>query len=98
MENKKYTELDVEKLNLVDSDGKIKMTLFNQENVPPVILDGEDIMPKHRQNDPISGLMFYNGREEECGGLIFGSAKDEDGNPSMTASLTFDEYRQDQVV
>lgn len=98
MEKKKFTELDVEKLNIVDSNGKIKMTLFNQENIPPVILDGQDIMPGHRQDDPISGLMFYNGREEECGGLIFGSEADEEGTPSMTASLTFDEYRQDQVV
>ena len=98
MKKKKFTELDVEKLNIVDSNGKIKMTLFNQEYIPPVILDGQDIMPGHRQDDPISGLMFYNGREEECGGLIFGSEEDEDGNPSMTASFTFDEYRQDQVV
>ncbi|MFA7746072.1 hypothetical protein [Salinicoccus roseus] len=87
MEKKKFTELDVEKLNIVDSNGKIKMTLFNQENIPPVILDGQVIMPGHRLDDPISGLMFYNGREE-----------DEEGNPSMTASLTFDEYRQDQVI
>ncbi len=32
---------------------KIKMTLFNQENIPPVILDGQDIMPGHRKDNPI---------------------------------------------
>lgn len=93
-----YTQLNVEKLNIVDKEGKVKMTLFNQENIPPLIMDGKDILPGHRQNDPISGIMFYNGIGEECGGLIFGSEVDEDGNLFSGGSLTFDQYKQDQVV
>lgn len=93
-----FTELNVERLNIVDKDGKVKMTLFNQENIPPLIMDGKDVLPGHRQDDPISGIMFYNGKEEECGGLIYGSEVDEEGNLNALASLTFDQYRQDQVV
>ena len=91
----KYTELDVEKLNVVDSNGKIKLTLFNQENIPPAIMDGRDILPGHRQSDPISGMMFYNSEGDECGGLIYGNETDEDGNVSADVSLTFDQYKQD---
>lgn len=100
MSNKKerFTELDVEKLNIVDKNEKIKLSLFNQDNIPPLILDGKDILPGHRQNDPISGMMFYNGEGEECGGLIYGSEVDEEGNIYAVGSLTFDQYRQDQVV
>jgi hypothetical protein len=94
----RYTQLDVEKLNNVDKDGKVKMTLFNQENIPPLMMDGKDILPGHRQDDPIAGIMFYNGKGEECGGLIYGSQEDEAGNVYAGASLTFDQYRQDQVV
>ncbi|GGA74452.1 hypothetical protein [Ornithinibacillus halotolerans] len=94
----KFTELNVEKLNIVDKDGTIKMTLFNKENIPPLIMDGKDILPGHRQSDPISGIMFYNGIGEECGGLIFGSEVDEEGNVFTGGSLTFDQYKQDQVV
>lgn len=94
----KYIELNVEKLNIVDKNGKVKMTLFNQENIPPLIMDGKDILPGHRQNDPISGIMFYNGEGEECGGLIYGSKEDEEGNHYAGASLTFDQYKTDQVV
>lgn len=96
--NERFTELDVEKLNIVDKNGKIKLSLFNQENIPSLILDGKDILPGHRQNDPISGMMFYNGEGEECGGLIYGSEVDEEGNIYAGASLTFDQYSQDQVV
>lgn len=95
---KKYTELDVEKLNIVDSEGKIKLTLFNQENIPPAIMDGKDILPGHRQSDPISGMMFYNSEGDECGGLSYGNKIDEDGKVSADVSLTFDQYKQDQVV
>lgn len=93
-----YTELNAEKLNIVDKKGTVKMTLFSQDHIPPLLMDGEDILPGHRQNDPISGIIFYNGRGEECGGLIFGSGEDEEGNVFAGASLTFDQYQQDQVV
>lgn len=94
----KFVSLDVEKLNIVDTKGNVKMTLFNNENIPACFMDGEDILPGHRQNDPISGMMFYNNEGDECGGLIFGNRKDEEGNYESSASLTFDQYKQDQVV
>ena len=74
------------------------MRIFNNENIPPAIMDGKDFLPGHRQKDPIAGLMFYNGEGDECGGIIFGSKKDELGNYESYASLTFDQYKQDQVV
>jgi hypothetical protein len=91
-------ELNVEKLNIVEPDGTVKMTLFNSRNIPSLIMEGEDILPGHRVNDGVSGAMFYNNEGDECGGLIYGSSKDEDGNVSMGMSLTFDQYKQDQVV
>jgi hypothetical protein len=42
--------------------------------------------------------MFYNGEGDECGGLIFGSEKNEGGKFKSFASLTFDQYKQDEVV
>ncbi|MCG3418366.1 hypothetical protein [Oceanobacillus jordanicus] len=98
--NKKesFKEINVERLNIVDPAGKVKMSLFNQDNIPPVLMDGEDILPGHRQKDPISGIMFYNQNEDECGGLIYGNGKDENDNETVSASLTFDQFKQDQVV
>ncbi|WP_027963982.1 hypothetical protein [Halalkalibacillus halophilus] len=97
-DKKRYSELNVEKLNIVDQDDNLKMTLFNQNNIPPAIMDGKDILPGHRQEDPISGIMFYNSEGDECGGLIFGSEVDEEGNVESGMSFTIDQYKQDQVV
>jgi len=71
--------------------------VVDQVNIPAII-DGKDILPGHRQSDPISGIMFYNSEGDECGGLIYGNEEDEDGNISADVSLTFDQYKQDQVV
>lgn len=98
--NKKesFKEINVERLNIVDPAGKVKMSLFNQDNIPPVLMEGEDILPGHRQKDPISGILFYNQHDDECGGLIYGNGKDGNGNETVSASLTFDQFKQDQVM
>jgi hypothetical protein len=96
--SQKFERVDVENLNIVDKDGNIKMTLFSRDSIPAAIIDGKDILPGHRSDWPISGIMFYNGEGDECGGLIFGSERDENGSYSSFASLTFDQYKQDEVV
>lgn len=93
-----FKSIDVQNLNIVDKDGTVRMRLFNNDNIPPLLINGEDLLPGHREKDPIAGLMFYNAEGEECGGLIFGNEKDEHGNVKAGASLTFDQYNQDQVV
>lgn len=98
MKKEVIREINVEKLNICEPNGEVKMTLFNSQNIPSLILEYEDLLPGHRSKDGISGIMFYNNEGDECGGLIYGSGKDEDGKPNMGMSLTFDKYKQDQVV
>jgi hypothetical protein len=93
-----FKSINVENLNILDKDGKVRLRLFNTDHIPPLIMDGKDILPGHRQNDPMAGLMFYNGDGEECGGLTFGSKQDENGNYESAATITFDQYKQDQLV
>ncbi|NME05325.1 MULTISPECIES: hypothetical protein [unclassified Psychrobacillus] len=97
-QNERFSKIDTERLNIVDKSGKVRLSLFNDDNIPPAIMDGVDILPGHRKNDPISGLMFYNAEGDECGGLIYGNEVKENGDYSAFASLTFDQYKQDQVV
>ncbi|RDI39929.1 hypothetical protein [Falsibacillus pallidus] len=94
----KMTELELEKLNIVDKQGTVRMTLFNQDHIPPALMDGEDILPGHRDDNPFAGIMFFNNEGDECGGMIFGNERDEEGNYRASASMTFDQYKQDQVV
>ena len=86
-------ELNVEKLNIVEPDGTVKMTLFNTKNMPKVFFDGEEVFKGHRQDDNTAGLMFYDENGVECGGLIFGG---KNGVHSM--GLTMDKQNIDQVL
>lgn len=97
-ETQKFSKIEAERINIVDREGKVKLSLFNDDNIPPAIMDGVDILPGHRKDDPISGLMFYNSEGDECGGLIYGNEIRENGEYSAFASLTFDQYKQDQVI
>jgi hypothetical protein len=88
----KFSEIDVERLNIIEKDGKLKMVISNSELQHPGIIDGKMLS---RKRPP--GILFFNEKGDECGGVTFdGDLKD--GKSSASASLTFDKFRQDQTV
>ena len=93
----KFVEIDAERINIVDKNGNLRMALFNSENMPDPLMNGK-AFPNIRQGIPGSGIAFYNNEGDECGGLVFGTTKDENGNYVSSISLTFDQYKQDQVL
>lgn len=89
----KFEEIDVERLNIVEKDGSPRVVISNKARSPAVMERGEIFgTPGER-----AGLIFYNDERTEAGGLIF-SGKMVDGKPVATASLTFDQYQQDQTL
>ena len=88
----KFTEIDVERINIVEKDGQLKMVISNGERQHPGVVDGKSLS---RTRPP--GMLFFNEKGDECGGLSFdGNQKDGKGNAS--ALLAFDRFRQDQTV
>lgn len=90
-----FQELSVERLNLVERDGTVKMVMANKERFPQgVTVDGKHIDFKREH----PGMLFYNGKGEECGGLIFDGGRDQDGNISAGGHFSLDRFGQDQVI
>jgi len=88
----KFEEIDVERVNIVEKDGRLKMVISNSERQHPGIVDGKTIQRKRS-----AGMIFFNDRGDECGGLAFeGDLKD--GKAGASASLTFDKFRHDQTI
>ena len=87
----KFDEIDVERINIVEKDGKLRMVISNRERQHPGIIDGK-LIP--RPNGRAPGMIFFNHKGDESGGLIF----DENGDDGQFESLTFDKMRQDQTV
>jgi hypothetical protein len=95
-EKPKFAEIDVERINVVEKDGRLRLILTNQERSPDNIIEGKTFKPRHGPRPP--GLYFFSDKGE-CGGLVFHTAEaGKDGTYSAGSALLFDQYRQDQTV
>lgn len=89
-----FEEIDVQRINVVEPDGTLRMTISNQTSFPELIFHGEE--HKHPGRDT-AGILFFNEEGTENGGLTFSGHRDEDGVEHTTGHLSFDQYDQDQV-
>ncbi|MBW1296291.1 hypothetical protein [Aquimarina litoralis] len=94
--NKKFGTIDVERINIVEKDGTVKMIITNVEEFP----NGKDTInnrPVNVQRKKRSGMLFFNEEGIECGGFIYDGAKTKNGH-SAGLSLTYDKYDGDQAM
>lgn len=94
-ERLRLSELDVERVNVVEPDGTVRLVLSNQTRSPDAIIDGA---PYKRIGRNPAGLLFYNDEGDECGGLIYGGQRRDSGGYGASASLLFDQFKQDQAI
>lgn len=88
-------ELTVQRINIVEPDGTLRMVISNHERLPGIIVRGEE-RPFERSQ---AGMIFLNDESSEIGGLIFGGRRDEQGRIiDSGGSLSFDRYEANQVV
>jgi len=90
-ERQVFTEIDVERINIVEADGTLRMVISNQERQHPGIVNGK-VIPRSGPRPP--GMIFFNHLGDEMGGLIFGG----NGESGHFGSFTWDKVRQDQTI
>ncbi len=94
--NQKFAEIDVQRINIVEPDGTVKMIITNVDRFP----HGDDTIngrPTNEDRKKRSGMLFFNEDGIECGGFIYDGQKTENGH-SAGLSLTYDQYDGDQVM
>lgn len=69
-------EMDVQRINVREPDGTLRMVISNHAHLPGVIVRGKEHPPVDR---PQAGMLFYNDEGTENGGLIFGGHRNENG-------------------
>lgn len=94
--NQKFAEIDVERINIIEKDGTVKMVITNIERFPN---GNEKVNNKLTNTDrkKRAGMLFFNEDGIECGGLIYDGKKNDNGH-SSGLSLTYDQYDGDQVM
>ena len=85
-----FDEIDVQRINVREADGTVRMVISNQARLPGVIERGKE----HPKVDrPYAGMLFYNDEGTENGGLVFGGRRNSNGEVvDSGASLSFDRY------
>jgi hypothetical protein len=92
----RFSEIDVERINVVESDGKVRMVIANRSRSPAPLSHGKPFLAASAGTRP--GIIFYNDEQSENGGLTFSGERGPDGKYSATGHLSFDQYDQNQVV
>lgn len=88
-------ELTVERINVVEPNGTLRMVISNHAKLPGIISHGKE----QAFERPQAGMIFYNDEGSENGGLIFGGRRNEKGEVvDSGGSLSFDKYDGNQTV
>lgn len=87
--------LDVERINVVEPDGTLRLTISNKALAPDPIIGGRTLK---RQSGNQAGLIFFNDVGDECGGLVWGIDGDDDDRQHAGAAILFDQFHNDQTV
>jgi len=90
----RFDEIDVERINLIEKSGRVRLVISNRERAPDIYLNGKTY---HRSGGNGAGLIFYNDEGTENGGLSFGG-ETRNGRYRAEGELLFDQYNQGQTV
>src|SRR5215467_3457634 len=105
--HEKFTEIDVERINVVEPDGHYRMVISNRPRSIGPIYKGE---PFGYKGGGRPGIIFFNDEGTENGGLTFTGSSCADsvavtagrrcakGDYSASTHMSFDQFNQDQVL
>jgi hypothetical protein len=88
-------ELDVQRINIVEPDGKLRMVISNRPRSIGPIYKGQ---PFGYAGGTRPGIIFFNDEGSENGGLTLTGSRNANGRYSASSHFAFDQYDQDQVL
>ncbi len=88
----KFTEIDVERINVREKNGQLVMVAANSSRMPDPIVNGKSF-----KTERPAGMLFFNGLGDENGGLVFGAVEGK-GQYGAYQGLSFDKFKQAQAM
>ena len=89
-----FDTLNVQRLNVVEPDGKPRVVIANRARFPGLYWGGKEF--KHRSRDE-GGFLFFNDEGDEVGGMTFSARQTPKGHMASSGFM-FDQYKNDQTV
>ncbi len=94
-QKQRFAEIDVERINIVEPDGKLRMVISNRPRSIGPIYKGQ---PFGYPGGGRPGIIFFNDEGTENGGLTFTGRRNADGRYQASSGFSFDQFNQDQVL
>jgi len=94
-EKVKFTEIDVERINVVEPNGMYRMVISNRPRSIGPIYKGK---PFGYEGGGRPGIIIFNDEGTENGGFTFTGTKDASGRVRASTHLSFDQFNQDQIL
>jgi hypothetical protein len=91
----RFDQIDVQRINIVEPDGKLRMVLSNRPRSIGPIYKGQ---PFGYEGGGRPGIIFFNDEGTENGGITFAGKRGEDGRYQASSGMSFDQFDQDQVL
>lgn len=95
LRHERFTEIDVERINVIEPDGTLRLAISDKARFPDPVVGGKAYAL--RSGAKRAGMIFFNDEGNENGGLIYAGRKEGTGY-AASASLTFDQFNQDEAV
>jgi len=94
-QKQRFTEIDVERINVIEKNGNLRMVISNRERSIGPIYKGK---PFGYPGGTRPGIIFFNDEGTENGGLTFTGQRNADGTYRASSGFSFDQFNQDQVL
>jgi hypothetical protein len=91
----RFTEIDVERINIVEPDGSYRMVISNRPRSIGPVYKGK---PFGYPGGTRPGIIFFNDEGTENGGLTFTGRRREDGTYASSVGMSFDQYNEDETL
>jgi hypothetical protein len=92
----KFTEIDAERINIRETDGKLRLAIANTDRMPGGTVAGVDLKFRDGKRGG-AGMIFFNDEGDEDGGLQW-HGKSIDGKHTASSTIRFDNYRQNEAI
>jgi hypothetical protein len=89
----RFKEISVERINLVEPNGTLRMTISDAARSPGWVFKGKPYPGRPKG----AGMIFFNDEGEEDGGIGFGG-RTVDGKVTADGGMAFDQYQEDESV
>jgi hypothetical protein len=93
----RFEVIDVERINVIEKDGTLRVTISNRARMPDPVIGGKSYPLRGGIGQGSAGLIFFNNEGNEAGGLAYAGADTGNGYYS-SGLLTVDQFNQNEAL